>query len=160
MANMTQGVDRPTKYAEQLQQYGLVGYTNYQGGSAAWTAYKGGVAVMDVSDVDGYAQKKISSVNAAADDVFLGVFAETVAVTASDAADGAQKARVWRDGIHAFAKNGLAATDIGAPAYASDDQTITTTSSNNLWIGYIVDVDATYVWVDITRAAGMANSAT
>lgn len=160
MANMTQGVDRLTKYAEQLQQYGLVGYTNYQGGSAAWTAYKGGIAMMDVSDVDGYAQKMASTITAASGDVFLGVFAETVAVSATDTADGAQKARVWRDGIHAFAKGSLAVTDIGAPVYASDDQTVTSTSTNNLWIGYLVDVDATYAWVDITKAAGMANTAT
>jgi len=99
-------------------------------------------------------------VNSAAGDIFGGVALEKQVVSSADAADGSKEITVAVDGIWGFAVGSLAITDIGAPAYASDDDTITTTSTNNFWCGYIVDVDSTYVWVDVSRAAGMANSAT
>lgn len=140
----------------------LAGYTNFGGGSTAHTVYKGSMVVCDVSDTDGYfrACPLSSSVNSAAGDIFGGVALEKQVVSSADAADGSKEITVAVDGIWGFAVGSLAITDIGAPAYASDDDTITTTSTNNFWCGYIVDVDSTYVWVDVSRAAGMANSAT
>jgi len=158
MANMTASKSRRYQGDQKPWKYGLVGYTNYQAGSAAWTAYKGGIAMMDVSDVDGYAQKRQSGVNAATGDVFLGIFLEEVAVTSSDAADGSEKALVARGGIWAFAKGSLAVTDIGAEVYASDDDTVTTTSANNLKVGLIVDVDDTWVWVEIDQYAAVVGA--
>lgn len=150
MANMTASTSRRYKGDPKLWKYGLVGYTDYQGGSAAWTAYKGGIAMLDVSDVDGYAQKRISSVNVAAGDVFLGIFMEEVAVAVADAAQGAKEAVVARGGIWAFAKQSLAVTDIGAEVSVTDDDgTLTTTTANNLRIGRVVYVDDTYAWIEI-----------
>jgi predicted RecA/RadA family phage recombinase len=159
MANLTSDANRPYKNAGGLWAYGLVGYTNYQGGNTAWTAYKGGIAMIDVSDVDGYAQKMSTGITAAADDVFLGIFAEQASVTKENTADGSVKARVWRKGVFAFPKGSITVADIGAPAYATDDQTITTTSTDALWVGRIVAVDDTYVWVEIDSAAGHPNNA-
>ena len=132
----------------------LAGYTNFGGGSTAHTVYHGSIVVCDVSDTDGYfrAAPLTSSVNAASGDIFGGVSAERVSVTSDDTADGSKLCTVYRNGVWGFAKGSIAITDVGAPAYASDDQTITTTSTNNFWVGDIVDVDSTYVWVDITRA--------
>lgn len=140
----------------------LAGYTNFGSGTTAHTVYKGSIVVCDVSDTDGYyrACPLSSSVNSAAGDIFGGVAAERQDVTSADTADGSKLVSVYINGVWAFPVGSLAITDVGAPAYASDDNTITTTSTNNYWCGYIVDVDASYVYVDISRAAGMLNSAT
>ncbi len=160
MANQSNDVQRLSKNESAPWEYGVVGYTNMQGGSVVHTIYKGAIVMMDVSDVDGYAQSRDSAINATSSDVFLGVAAEKVAVTADDTADGSKKVRVWRKGIFAFPVGSLAKTDIGAPIYASSSQDVTTTSTNNLWIGTLVDVDATWAWVEIDQATGQANSAT
>lgn len=160
MAALTASKSRQHKGAVRDQRYGVVGYTNYQGGSAVHTIYKGSIVMMDVSDVDGYAQKRISSENAVAADVFLGIAQEKVEITSSDTGDGDKNILVAQSGLWAFAKGSLTVTDIGAPAYASDDDTITATSTNNLWVGTIANVDDTYVWVDIAHAAGRTNTAT
>lgn len=132
----------------------LAGYTNFGAGTLAHTVYKGSLVICDVSDTDGYfrACPASSSVNAASGDIFGGVAAERVDVGSADAADGSKLCQVYRNGVWGFAKGSIAITDIGAPAYASDDDTITTTSTNNYFVGDIVDVDDTYVWVDISRA--------
>lgn len=132
----------------------LAGYTNFGSGSTAHTVYKGSLVVCDVSDTDGYfrACPSSASVNAASGDIFGGIALERVDVTSSDTADGSKKVTVATNGTWPFAVGALAITDIGAPAYASDDQTITTTSSNNFFVGDIVDADTTYVWVKIDRA--------
>jgi predicted RecA/RadA family phage recombinase len=155
MANMTASTSRQYKGDPKPWKYRLVGYTDYQGGSAAWTAYKGGIAMMDVSDVDGYAQKQISSVAIGAGDVFLGIFMEEVSVAAADAAQGAKTALVARGGIWAFPKQSLSVTDIGAVVYAVDDDgTVSSTSTSHLAIGILIDVDDTCAWVEINDYAG------
>lgn len=140
----------------------LAGYTNFGAGSVAHTVYHGSPVVSDVSDTDGYfrAVPLTSGTNMASGDVFGGIAVEKQSVTSADTADGSVEATVAVNGEWGFAKGSLAQTDVGAAAYASDDDTITTTSTNNLWVGYITEVDGTYVWVDISRAAGMANTAT
>lgn len=132
----------------------LAGYTNFGAGSLPHTVYKGSLLVNDVSDTDGYfrACPASSSVNSASGDLSGGVAAEHVEVGSGDAADGSKKVTVYRNGVWGFPVGSVAQTDIGAPAYASDDATITTTSTNNFWVGDIEDVDATYVWVNIARA--------
>ncbi len=140
----------------------MAGYTNFGGGNTAHTIYKGSVVVCDVSDTDGYfrACPLGSSTNSASGDIFGGIAVEEKAVTSGDLADGLIVVTVAINGVWGFAVGSLAITDIGAPAYASDDDTISTTSSNNYWCGYIVDYDSTYIWVDIARAAGLLNTAT
>lgn len=158
MAVLTASVDRPVRSpvgGVALAEVKLAGYTNFGGGSTAHTVYKGSVVVCDVSDTDGYfrAAPSSASVNAASGDIFGGVAQEKVSVTSADTADGSKKVTVARNGVWAFPVNSIAITDIGAPAYTSDDgSTITTTSTNNWWIGDIEDVDSTYVYVNIARA--------
>lgn len=138
----------------------LAGYTNFGGGSTAHTVYKGSIVICDVSDTDGYyrACPLSSSTNLAAGDVFGGIAIEEQAVTSDDTADGAVEVAVAINGVWAFAVGSIAATDIGAAAYASDDDTITTTSTNNIVIGVIVGVDASYVYVDIAPQVGRTNT--
>lgn len=151
MANMTADVQRLSKNESAPWAYGV------KGGVAA-TIYKGGVLIQDVSDST-YAQKHQSTITAAAGDVFLGVAAEGVSTVAADA-NGAKTVRAWRKGIYAFAKGALTIGDRGKAVYVSDDQTVTLTALNNLWIGYLVDVDSTYAWVEIDAATAMLNAAT
>lgn len=141
---------------------GLAGYTNYSGGSTEHTVYSGSVVWCDVSDTDGYfsAAPDLSSTNAAAGDIFGGVALEKQKVEAADTGDGSVEATVAVNGVWGFPVGSVAITDLGAAAYASDDATVTTTTTNNLWIGTFVDRDATYAWVDISHAAGRVNSAT
>lgn len=151
MANMGADLQRLSKNEGNPISYGVKG-------GAAVTIYKGGVIIMDVSDSN-YVQKHASTITATSSDVFLGIAAEGLSVVAADT-DGSKSLRVWRKGVFAFVKGALTIGDRGKAVYASDDGTVTLTSSNNVWIGYLVDVDGTYAWVEIDRAAGMLNSAT
>lgn len=165
MAVLSASKSRPVRLPAgglNLRKVGLAGYTNFGGGNTAHTVYKGSLVVCDVSDTDGYfrAVPLTSGTNMAAGDIFAGVAVEKQVVDSNVTADGALDVTVATNGVWGFAVGSLAITDIGAAAYASDDDTITTTSTSNLWVGYIVDVDSSYVWVDISRASGMANSAT
>lgn len=165
MAVLTGNKQRPVRlaYGElTTMEIPLAGYTNFGSGNAGHTVFKGALMVCDVSDTDGYfrAVPLSSSVNIATTDIFGGIAAERGDVTASDTADGSVTITVYRNGQWGFAKGSLAQTDIGAPAYASDDDTITTTDTNNLWVGIIEEVDATYVWVNIEPAFMRPSSAT
>lgn len=165
MAVLTQNVQRPVRLPPggiMTDRIDLAGYTNFGAGDVAHEVYSGSLMVSDVSDTDGYfrAVPDTSSVNMAAGDIFGGVSMERQSVTSSNTADGSKKCLVARDGVWGFAKGSLAKTDIGAAAYATDDNTISTTSTNALWCGYIEDVDETYVWVNIAPAFKRANTAT
>jgi hypothetical protein len=150
---MTANAQRPVRLPAgglNMEKLKLAGYTNYAGGSTAFEVYKGACMMCDVSDTDGYFAPKQSGINAASGDIFGGIAAERQSVTSADTADGSVELTVFTNGIWGFPKGNCAITDIGAPAYASDDGTITPTSTNAIAIGTIVDVDATYVWVDIS----------
>jgi len=160
MANMT--VDISRRYKETiglgLMQYGLVGYTDHQSGSSAYTCYKGAVMMIDQSDVDGYAQPLQSTYTVAPEDIFLGICVEQVSVTSSDTSQGDKKVVVATRGDWCFPVGSLTVTDIGALMYASDDGTLSTTVGDNLWIGHLVNVDDAGAWVRIDLAAGMVST--
>lgn len=165
MAVLTASKSRPYRLAHgelATEQLPLAGYTNFAGGSVAHTVYKGSIVVCDASDTDGYfrAMPLSSSVNMTSSDIFGGVALEKIAVTSAITGDGDAVVTVARNGVWAFPVGSVAQTDIGAAAYASDDNTITTTDTNNLWVGYIEGVDASYVWVNIEPAFMRTNTAT
>ena len=157
---ITADKNRPVRLEGNLikRKYGLVGYTNLGSGSEAQTLYKGAIIAMDVSDVDGYVQTVPGT--AAVGDIFAGIAAHQQKTDSSLTADGAVEMSVYVNGVWGFAVGSLAVTDIGANAFASDNDTITTTATGNLHVGVIVDVDATYVWVDISQQAGRPSAAT
>ncbi len=140
----------------------MAGYTNFAGGSTAHTIFKGSICVCDVSDTDGYvrAVPLTGSTNMAGGDIFVGVAAEKQSVTSADTADGSVEVSLYINGIWGFAVGSLGVTDIGAAMYASDDQIITSSSSNTLWVGYLVKVADSKAWVDISLAVNRPNSAT
>ena len=163
MTNLSASKQRPVKIPPgglNTRVVRLAGYTNFGGGSTAFTVYKGAVVMSDVSDTDGYARDMDSGVTATTSDIFLGIAAEKVSVTSADTSDGDKKLTVYVDGLWGFAKGSIAITDLGADAFASDDDTVTTTATGNLEIGVIVDVDDTYVWVDISNHAGLPSAGT
>ena len=58
--------------------------------------------------------------------------------------------RYKKTGVYLLTSSGLAQADIGTKVYASDDQTLTVTSTNNVLVGQIVEfVSATQVWVNL-----------
>jgi hypothetical protein len=72
-------------------------------------------------------------------DYFVGVAYETVDNSAGSA--GATGLRVIRNGSHVFTLTSATQTDVGAPVYALDDQTVTITSSTSVvQVGYIAQV--------------------
>jgi len=165
MAVLTTNIQRPHKGHDPRHDVELpvAGYTNFAGGSTAHTIFKGSLVVCDVNDTDGYfrACPATGSTALTASDVFGGLALEKVIIDGNILADGRVFVRVARDGIWGFPKNSLAVTDVGAAIYAADDgATVTTTSTDNLWIGYLVDVGSEYAWVDIGKAAGCLNAAT
>jgi len=164
MANMTANVQRPVRLPAgglTTRLLPLAGYTNFGGGSTAFTVFKGAVVACDVSDTDGYFRDGDSGVTWASGDIFGGVALEKQAVTSDNTADGSVLVSVAVDGVWGFPKNSLAQTDVGAPVYATDDGAVVgSSSSNTLWIGDLTEVDATYAWIDISRAAGKPNLST
>jgi hypothetical protein len=151
MTALSANKDRPVRIPPgglRTEKFGLSGYTNYGGGSTAFTVYKGAVVIIDVSDTDGYAAPM--AVNAASGDMFAGIAAERQDVGSSDTADGSVALTVYTNGIWGFPKASLAITDVGAVIYATDTDAVTTTSTNAITIGRLVDVDATYAWIDIS----------
>lgn len=165
MAVLSANKQRPYRLAHgelTKMELALAGYTNFGAGTVEHTVYKGSLVCCDVSDTDGYFRAVPSSGTTAlaGGDIFGGVAIEKQKVEAADAADGSVVCSVARNGVWGFAVGSLAVTHIGEAAYASDDDTITTVTTNNLWVGYIEGVDATYVWVNIEPAFLMANSPT
>lgn len=153
MTNLTGDISRPYRVPAgglTTATVKLAGYTNYSSGSVAFTAYKGAPLMCDVSDTDGYFAPKLSAINAASGDVFGGMALEKVAVTSADTADGSRVITVATNGVWGVPKGSIAITDLGAVCYASDDATFTTTSTNAIAVGIIVDVDGTYAYIDIS----------
>ena len=153
MAVLTANKHRPVRLP-----VGGVAFEELQLAGIAEEVYIGSILISDVSANDGYV-RALPSGTAASGDIFAGVSLERISIASGDS-DGDKVVSSARDGAWGFAVGSLAITDIGAAAYASDDDVITTTSTNNQWVGYIVDVDATYVFVDISKAYMMTNTAT
>lgn len=138
-----------------LQKLKALGAT---GAGAAYTVYKGAIVMCDVSEGDGYFRNCAGT--PAAGDIFGGIAVSKTVIEATDTANGCKNIDVAIKGAFPFAKGSLTIANIGAPVYATDDNTIQASSTDALWIGYVVDVDDTYAWVDIEKAWMMANSAT
>ena len=150
MTALSANIDRPVRIPPggiRTAKVKLAGYTNRAGGNVAFTCYKGAVIACDITDTDGYFGPM--DFNAATGDIFGGIAMSKQAVTSVDTADGSVEITVAINVTWGFPVGGCAITDLGAIAYASDDGTITPASSNALNIGTIVDVDATYVWVEL-----------
>ncbi len=146
-ANKDRPVRIPTGGLKQ-EKLKLAGYTNRGAGTVAFTCYKGAVIFCDVSDTDGYFGPM--DTNSGTGDMFGGLAAEKQAVTSADTADGSVELSVYINGIWGFPVASLAITDIGEIIYATDTDAVTTTSTNAINIGRLVDVDDTYAWIDIT----------
>jgi hypothetical protein len=99
--------------------------------AAATTIYKGALVCLNAS---GYAVPAQDATGL----VFIGVAYEK-ALNATGA-NGDVAVRVWKDGSFRVAKAGAAAADLGAAAYAVDDNTVALTSSHNVAAGTIVEI--------------------
>lgn len=66
----------------------------------------------------------------------------------SAGADGAISVTVRR-GVFAWSHSGLTRADLGKVLYATDDQTVATTSTNKAPAGILVDVDSDGAWVKV-----------
>ena len=160
MTALTANIPRPCKVPPGgliLRVLPLAGYTDFSGGNTAHVVYKGSFVFSDVNDTDGY-YKRPTTNDAAADDVVGGIAIEYQSVTSSHTANGSREVTVAVNGVWAFPKGSIAITDMGAPIYLSDDATATTTATTALWIGFLVDWDSTYAWVDIEEACGHINA--
>lgn len=79
---------------------------------------------------------------------FAGIVRDTV--DNSSGGNGAKSCEFKRKGLFLLTGSGFAIGDVGVAVYASDNFTITKTSTNNVQIGKIAKfVSATEVWVDI-----------
>lgn len=152
MAVLTNSKHRPVRLPSGGVEFGTVQLA----GTAVEEIYIGSVLWSD--GADGYFAAYDTTAAVAAD-IFGGVSLERISVVAADA-DGDKVASAAMDGIWGFAVGAIVVTDIGAAAYAEDDDVVGVTLLNNLWIGYVVDVDATFAWIDISDAALRANTAT
>ncbi len=149
MAVLTNNIARPVQLP-----VGGVGFREAAlAGGAAEEVYIGSVLWSDGPDGFFAAYDTTAAVAA---DVFGGVSLDRISVAAADA-DGDKVASAATTGIWGFAIGAVVAADIGAPAFAEDDDIVGVTAANNLWVGRVVDIDAVFVWVDISMAAFSAN---
>lgn len=82
--------------------------------------------------------------------IFAGVAMEKVDNSGGSAGD--VECKYQSEGVFLLEGSGLAQGDVGDMVYASDDQTITKTSTNNPLVGQIIKfVSATQVWVKLER---------
>jgi predicted RecA/RadA family phage recombinase len=82
--------------------------------------------------------------------IFAGIALEKVDNSGGSAGD--LNCKYVKEGIFLLTGSGLAQSDVGEQVYASDDQTITKTSTNNAPVGKIVEyVSSTQVWVKLDR---------
>lgn len=161
MTNLTgDGFLIPKTPGAKTLPFRMAGYTNFGGGNTEYTIYKYAFVFCDVSDTDGYVRDMDSGVTVATGDVFTGIAAERQSITSTNTADGAKLISCYVDGIWGAPKGGVAITDLGATLFADDDNVVTTTSTGNLAIGKVVDVDSTYVWFDISDYAGKPSAET
>ena len=160
MTNLIQDIHRNTKGKTRQISVGLVGYTAYQSGNTAYTCYKGAVMMVDVSDVDGYAQPMQSGITAATGDVFLGFAAEQVAITSSDTADGTKRIKIDQPDLVKIPIGSLAVTDMGDEIFATDDNTFGT-STSGLAVGILeyIDADGT-AWLNPRNHYGQVSANT
>ncbi len=100
---------------------------SYQAAASAHV-YKGGFVGLDSN---GYARAL------AAGDVCVGLAYEEC--DNSDGSDGDKSVRVYTQGDFLHALSSVALTNIGDAVYASDDQTLTFTSTDNSLVGVCVD---------------------
>jgi len=81
---------------------------------------------------------------------FAGIAEEEIDNSGGSAGD--VECKYKRTGVYLLTSSGLAQADVGDKVYASDDQTITQTSTNNVLVGQIEKfVSATQVWVKLEQ---------
>lgn len=87
--------------------------------------------------------------------MFAGIAQETVDNSGGSAGD--LTCKIITEGCFLLTGSGFAQTDVGELVYASADDTITQTSTNNPLVGNIVEyVSSTQVWVKLHPAPGVA----
>lgn len=123
MANLTAAID--TQESDGREHWYLMA-TNIK-------LYAGAFVVVNAS---GYAADMIGGT---ASQLFVGTCLETTDNTGG--ANGAKRVKVrrLRGHIETRVATGLTQASVGLPAYAADDNTITTTAGTNTQIGYIVE---------------------
>lgn len=125
---------------------------SYQLPATGSTVYKGTLTSVRIADGCAYPARSGTST-----DIFVGVAEETKSSNGtgggSFAGAGGVSVHVLKTGVYSFIGSGFAQTDVGAQVYASDDQTVTKTATNNQFVGYVEEViSATEVLVRIDRA--------
>jgi hypothetical protein len=121
MAALTASRDVPHYPDQELREYAV---------EAAKKIYRGGFLGFSA---DGHAQPLI-----AIDNKFAGIAYEEVDNLAG--ADAAKKVRAYTMGDFQHALAGATKANIRAAVYATDDGTLTLTSTSNTYVGFIVDV--------------------
>lgn len=113
--------------------------------AASTKIYKG--ALVSVTSA-GYA---IPARSGTATDIFVGVAHETVDNSAG--ANGAKTVRVMKRGTFVYNGTGFTQASVGAPFYAADDNTLTTSATNNQLVGYGVEyISSTKLRIRIDNA--------
>ena len=126
--------------AEQLITQKGQGTKGTGGVDASTTIYGGSICFIDASS--GYIEDDTNS----GANFLAGIAVKTYDNSSGSAGD--VQAEFWDTGKFLLTGSGLAVTDVGSKVYASDNYTITTTSTNNTYIGTIVEfVSATQVYV-------------
>ncbi len=118
--------------------------------------YRGAIVALRRQTGTGKGYAKNAATNATTVEQFVGVAREKVDNTLTGHVEGGKSVEVYTQGVFGFPVGSLVAGDVGAVCYASDENTVTLTSTNNPVIGRIAAIDATYVWVEIITGGAIS----
>lgn len=115
---------------------------------ASTTIYKGGLLQIETSgDGQGY----VSPLSDGTNRRFVGVAVE--GVDNSDGSNGDETVRIYKTGVYQYTKDSAVQTEVGDAAYGHDDNTIGTSTTNDVYVGRIVGlVDSSTVKLQIDSA--------
>ena len=117
-----------------------------------YTAFKGAIMSSLASNSIGFFNPHAGT--AAATDVFGGINMGRQLVGADAAANGALESNCAQNGVFGFPEGSITQADVGKLIYASSDNDVTLTATDNLWIGSVAEVRDGQVWIDIRKATG------
>lgn len=118
--------------------------------SAAQTIYKGHPMILDISEDTVYVRGFVDATTVAADDIFIGIAAESKTVATTDT-ETDNKIKIYVEPtIVGFKSTVYTDADVGDTVYMSDSATLSATAGDNPMLGKLVRVLNGYAFVRLS----------
>lgn len=118
--------------------------------SAAQSIYKGQPMILDISTDTVYVRGFVDATTVAADDIFIGIAAESATVATTDTETDNEIELYMEPTIVGFKSAVYTDADVGDTVYMSDSATLSATAGDNPMIGKLVRVVDGYAYVRLS----------